>query len=418
MRKCCPAVLISLLAATMMPGRGVADSTAEPKKKVDAKKADQMKAKRRPTEFYSIFNFGYAADNFPKDPARFAKLVEKISREGHYNAILCTYSDVRAGLCKKYGIKMMVDLLTPDHHVYKNVQGAEALCRKLRDNPVILGYHLWSDHFGKMGAGRKRDINNVHQWDPTHLTYSGTWRTYGMRHLVGSDVFGYYHYHWKRKPHYNFGHLLQAWGLAKGNDVYFYRTVATNPGLAGLGNYNRSLYTVNTSIAFGLKGCLWFIGTRTMNAHTLEWTKFGGDINKVNKEIMPLKKEILKIGNPVAIYSTPITKTPNNRAMPDNKESMMPPGLGNHKFPTDFWIRPTGGEFVMGVFKDDEKRDAIFLANHNAYAEQDVTLKFSRAVRVSMFDRKAGKWRPMTVKDSAVGFKLGQAAGELLRFEE
>ena len=60
-----------------------------------------------------------------------------------------------------------------------------------------------------------------------------------------------------------------------------------------------------------------------MNAETLEWTTVGRDIIKVNREIMPLRREIAGIGNPLAVYSTTITKTLNNDPLPDNKKEMM-----------------------------------------------------------------------------------------------
>ena len=72
----------------------------------------------------------------------------------------------------------------------------------------------------------------------------------------------------------------------------------------------------------------------------------------------------------------------------------------------------------MGVYKDDQKRDAIFLANHNSQAPQAVKLKLGRQVKASKFNRKQGKWEDLEVQDGTVSFELGKAAGELLRFGE
>lgn len=421
MRRCW--VVVVLVAVSLAGSAGCtwwraeeAKSETEPDEV--ATKPVSIKAWRRPAEFFSVFNFGYAGDNMPKEAERFEALVKKISQAG-YNAILCKYTDERAATCTKYGVKMMVDLLVPGHHVYREPEGAAALCKKLRDNPVVLAYHLWSDRYGAMGKGRQRDIRNVHEWDPTHATYIGTYKTDGMNWLAESDFISYYDFHWKRGPHKNFPHLLTAWRIAKANDGRVGRYIATDPafGRTGAGNMARHRYTLNTSIACGLKGCMWFIGSRTMNAKTLEWNGLGRDIIKVQAEIIvPLKKEIPKLGNPVAIYSTTITKTLKNRAT-GSDEPVMPPGLANHKFPADFWIQPAGGEFVMGVFKYEGKRDAIFVANHNTYADQHVRLKLGRKVKASLFDRKEGKWEELEVKDGVIDFKLGWGGGELLRFE-
>jgi hypothetical protein len=408
-------LIVAAVAAAVLLSPCRAGAAEEAAKAAERRAA--MKRTRRPAEFFSVFNFGYAGDNMPKEPERFEKLVKRISEEGRYNAILCKYTDNRAAICKQYGVKIMVDLLVAGHHVFKQPEKCEALCRKLRDNPVVLAYHLWSDRFGSRREGRRRDVRNVHEWDPTHPTYIGTYRADGMAFLAESDFISYYDFHWKRGPHKNFSHLLTAWRIAKANDGRIGRFVSTDPafGKTGAGNIARHRYTLNTSIACGLKGCLWFVGSRTMNAKTLEWKGLGLDVNKVLAEIMPLKDEIPKLGNPVAIYSTPITRTLKNRPVPG--KSVMPPGLQRHTFPGDFWIRPAGGEFVMGVFKYADGGDAVFVANHNAYAEQDVKLTLPGEVKASLFDRKEGEWRPLEKADGVVGFKLAAGGGELLRLD-
>ena len=372
----------------------------------------------RPAEFASVFSFGYGGDNMPKDDGRFEQLLKKIKEAG-FNVVHCSFTDRRLELCGTCGVRMMIDFLDAErHHVYKNMDGAKAVAAKVKGNRAVWGYNIWNERFGKMGPGRRRDILNVRRWDPTHPAYAGTYRTYGLRHLVHSDVLGYYDYHWKRGPDQHFPHLLAYWAAAKASNSCFYRWVSTDSGLPGKGNYNRSLYTVNTSIACGLKGVLWFLGTRMMDPQTLEWKPIGGDITKVNRQIMPLREEIMKIGSPAAIYSTPITKTLKDRPLPDGKTSMMPPGLEKNGSPRDFWIQPAGGEFVMGVFCDEQKRDAIFVANHNAYAEQQVTLKLTKAVKASLFNRGQGKWVQMPAAGGSVRLQLAPAGGELLRFEK
>lgn len=90
----------------------------------------------------------------------------------------------------------------------------------------------------------------------------------------------------------------------------------------------------------------------------------------------------------------------------------MPPGLENNAFPVDAWLQPVSGEFVLGLFAG-----AVFVANHNAYAEQGVQLKLKRLTTVRLFDRQTEKWRELPIKDGVVAFKLAGGGGELLRFE-
>lgn len=374
------------------------------------------KAQRRPKVFYSVFNFGYGGDDFPDDPALFEKIVARVSGEGGFNAIMCSWSAERAAICRKHGVKMMVDLLNGRHHIYKSPDETRALLETLRGNDAVMGYHLWSDEFGGMAEGRARDIHTCHTWDPTHPCYSATRKTSGLGALAEADIFGWYDFHWKRSGwNRHFAALQVALPLARRHDSVFYSLLATDSGRPGAGNYNRSLWSLNQGVAFGMKGALWFIGMRQMDKASGEWTELGRDINKVNAQIMPLKEELLKIGNPTAVYATPITKDANNREVQGAPTILGE--LADNAFPADFWIKPEGGEFTMGVFKDNTGRDAIYVANFNAYAPQTVKLRLARAVKAAKFDRPTGTWADLPAADGTISFETGPGEGELLRFE-
>jgi hypothetical protein len=371
----------------------------------------------KPAEFASAFSFGYAADSMPQPDDRFERLLRTI-KEGGFNTIHCTHTDRRLALCKKHRIQMMIDLLAAPHHVYRNPDKARALCLKLRDNPDVWGYNIWNDTFGHRGGGRRRDINAVRRWDPTHPAYCGTYRTHGMRDLVNADVLGYYDFHWKRGTGQHFPHLLAYRNWARQRNAWFYAWLATGSGRPGKGNFNRCLYSANTSIACGLKGVLWFLGTALLDRETLKWTATGQDIVKVNKEIMPLRRELARVGNPSAVCSTPVRRTLNDRPLPDGKKAMLPPGLERNAFPKGFWLQPMSGEFLLGAFRDGKKRDVVFLANHNAYAAQKVALKLALPLRAEWFNRKEGTWQALKGKGGVIRLGLAPAGGELLRFQD
>jgi hypothetical protein len=377
-----------------------------------------LQARRRPETYLAIFNNGYGSDMLPPEPARFEMLLAVIAREGRFNAVLCTYTPEREILCRKHRVRMVVDLLSTPH-VYKEPEACEALLAKLRGNPMIAAYHLWSDRFGSAGAGRARDIDNVHRWDPTHATYSGTYQSGGIGSLARSDFVSYYDFAWKRGPHKHFPNLLAAWRTAHRHDSRLGRYCTTDAGLPGKGNYNRMLYTQTTSIAFGLRAAMWHIGSRIMDMKAFRFNAYGKDLARVNAWIEPLRAEIAKIGLPTAVYSTPWTLDWNNRPVEATEEKRaMPPGLEEHAFPADFWIRPAGGEFVMGVSKyDGGKQDVVFLANHNAYAAQDVILKLSREARPRIFDRARGAYERATVREGAFPLTLEPAGGAIVLFD-
>ncbi len=186
----------------------------------------QNKNKTFSQEFAIIFNMGYAGDHFPKEKDAFEKLMVGL-KQAHYNVILCKYEDWRAETCKKYDIKILVDLLVPEHHIYRNVEVAKALCEKLRGNETVYGYHLWSDEIGGTVAGRNRDVKNVHEWDPTHSTYVGSRNARAVEGLVNPNLIGYYDFHWFRGGHWR--HLFRIMNAAKKTDSYFLRYCQGDP---------------------------------------------------------------------------------------------------------------------------------------------------------------------------------------------
>jgi len=377
-----------------------------------------MQAKRSPKTYMAIFINGYGSDVLPQDPAQFEKLLESITGEGHFNAVLCKYTPEREALCKKHNVLMVVDLLS-EPHVYKNPAECEKLLKTLQNNQTVAAYHLWADRFGKMGDGRARDIDNVHKWDPTHATYTGTYQSGGINYLARSDFISYYDFAWKRGPDKNFPNLLAAWNTARVHDNRLGRYCMTDAGLAGKGNYNRLLYTQTTSIACGLRAAMWHIGSAIMNMNDFKFNDYGKDLSQVNSWIEPMRSEIAKIGLPTAIYSTSWTCDWNNRPVqPAEGQKAMPPGLDKNAFPADFWIQPLKGEFVMGVSKyNNTSSDVLFVANHNAYAEQNVTLKLIRAAKPRIFNRSTRSYQGAEVKDGSFSFKLEPAGGAIVLFE-
>src|SRR5579871_975000 len=80
----------------------------------------------RPAEFALVFSFGYGSDRMPAAGADFERLLQAL-KEGGFNVIHCTYTEARLALCRKHGVKIMVDLLAEPHHVFKNPDRAKAL---------------------------------------------------------------------------------------------------------------------------------------------------------------------------------------------------------------------------------------------------------------------------------------------------
>lgn len=365
---------------------------------------------RRPEQFAIIFLMGYAGDALPQDHEAFEKLITSV-KAAHYNTVLCKYEPWRAEICQKHGIKIMVDLLAPGCHVYKEPDAAKSLCESLAASDAVYGYHLWSDEIGGTVAGRNRDAANVRGWDPKHPTYVGTRNARGLESLAGVDMIGYYDFHWRRGGH--FRHLTRALAAAQQHDARLLEYCQGDPGLVGKGNPNRVQYTISTSLAFGLKGYMFHFTGAEIDTTTWQWKPLGEDLARVNAEVAPLGAEVLKLGNPSAVYSTPISRTEKNDPVEGDKPIPHPELAA---IPGDFWLQVAAGEALFGAFRDSDGRDALVFANHNAYQSQAMKLQFAAPIKtVEKFDRATAKWELLPTENGVAAFDLPAAGAELVR---
>jgi len=372
---------------------------------------EKTTSNRRPERFAIIFNMGYAGDNLPGDPKSFELLLRGI-KEAHFNTILCKYEDWRAQLCKKHDLQIFVDLLAPGHHVYKNVAETRKLCESLRGKDVVYGYHLWSDNISGTYPGRSRDVKNVHEWDPTHPAYIGSYRMSRVNRVEGLDLLGYYDFHWTRGGHW--GNLSKASAVARGKNVFFLRYCDSSPGRIGAGNPNRAGYTIATSIPFGLKGYLYHYRGGVVEPEGGKLAPLGKDLKKVNAKFAAIGDKLISIGNPMNVWSTPITRTAKDR--PAETAPAVPGGLS--PIPADHWFQVRTGEVLLGLFKSPDGGEVIAAASHNAYQSQQVTLEFSsRVKKARIFNRKSGNWVEPETSGKKIAFSVEEHATELLKIE-
>lgn len=356
--------------------------------------------------FAIVYNRGYAGDYLPADEEEFEKLVKAV-KAAHFNVILGQYEPWRAAVCKKHEVQLFVDLLAPAHHVYKTPEETKKLLVGLRGDPVIYGYHLWSDNITDATVpGRTRDVKNVHEWDPTHPAYVGTTNMNRVNRVEGYDLFGYYDFHWKRGGHWQ--HLTKAFATAEGRKLGFLRYDDPAAGLVGKGNPNRVGYTFATSVPFGLKGIIYHHSGDAVDQKTFTLTPLGDDLKKVNERFITVGDEVMKIGVPSAVYSTPVTKTAKN----DSVEEQVPEGLT--VVPADHWFRITAGEVLVGQFADAEKRDVLVFACHNPYESQRVKL-VAEAKEFEVFNGVSGKWARLRPNGNTVAFEVRDFGVTLVR---
>jgi hypothetical protein len=140
----------------------------------------------------------------------------------------------------------------------------------------------------------------------------------------------------------------------------------------------------------------------------------GKDLKKVNAKFAAIGDELISIGNPVTVWSTPTTRTAKDR--PTENAPAVPGGLS--PIPADHWFQVRTGEVLLGLFKSPDGDEVIAAASQNAYQSQQVTLEFSSPVKkVRIFDRESGKWVEPKASGKKIEFRVEEYATELLRIE-
>ena len=345
----------------------------------------------------------------------FENLLVNMKKAG-FNTIYCVHRDWRVDLCRKHGIKMMVDVLAWKEGVETDIRRNEQqrarvkqICEKSRGDDAIWGYNIWNETLSYFGHPDGKSIDDyiwmLKRWDPTHPVWMGTYRvSYANGPKSKPGVHAYYDYAWQRGFVWHFADLK-----------WYSNYVPGQKGVIGQwemgSDYHRNSYKLNTSIPFGMKVVIWFIGGPFDAKGDIDPKHRFYHLVKIGQEMSPLYKELGKFGMPEAVYSTTTTKSETNQP----KTPGLPWNLRG--FPEKYWLRIVEGEVLCGFFRYANGDDAIYVANHNAFADQQVHVALQgdgvKKSTLEIFDRAAGQWKKL---DKGT-FSLRAAGGELLRVE-
>ncbi|MCP4375442.1 MAG: hypothetical protein GY794_04620 [bacterium] len=182
-------------------------------------------------------------------------------------------------------------------------------------------------------------------------------------------------------------------------------------------DYNRNLYTLNISIAHGVKIVQWFIGGPYASREkdkSKRWSE-GHHLVRIGRHMASLYKLIGEIGLPEAVYATPTRRRPDT-----NKDKKLAMEAHTTAFPKDFWLQFSQGEVLTGIFKHPDRSHIAYVCNQNAWAWQgvvmDVRQKKGAEMIVSRFNRKTAKWDPLGAR-KVVNFAIAPADAAVFRFE-
>jgi len=381
-----------------------------------------------PTEFAYVLSNGYGLDDkMPTDRKVFENLLVNMKKSG-FNTIHCVHRDWRVELCRKHGVKMMIDVLAWKEGALTDIRRPEQrdavkkICEASRKDDAIWGYNLWNESLSFFGNPDDKDIDAyvamLKEWDPTHPVWMGTRTvTYANSPKSRPGVHGYYDYAWQRGFQWHFADL--AW---------YHKYVPSQDGFIGRweqgSDYERNAFSLNTSIAFGTKVTIWFIGGPFDKDGNIDKKHRFHHLVQLGQDTMKLYPEIGKIGRPSEVYSTATTKTHDNKDRSEKDRAAnkgVPWALT--PFPEGFWFTIHEGESLAGFFRYPEGEDAVFVANNNAFAKQKVIFSLHEnarndKTRIELFDRQTGRWVELKANKDRHSFDLQPGGGELLRIHE
>lgn len=318
-------------------------------------------------------------------------------REANYGASGCAEWQVEQ--CTKRGLESFVFLWAHE---------AGTIPAKFRDDDAVLCYYLgdrikpnkWGFWAGLEAAAYAADPQHPAVFSMSPEAWGGI-EVYFP--IVRGRAIEYYHYHWdgNRKPHYHFVFLeLYRQHAALNGDLPIVRLLETR-----VEDLRKTGQTVFTSLAYGVRGFQFggglFDGNQRDERGVPKPNDFGKAVAKINQAI--------KVFSPVFKHARSVDVFQTAPLPPFGKEA-----------PTNYWVRPSGAEVVLGEFADRYNRYFV-LANRDAFNPHDATLTFAQqGLTVSKMNKDTGAWEELTPKKedqgrASVTLPMEAGGGDLLR---
>jgi len=327
----------------------------------------------------------------------------KLMAEAGFNVVMCQSDKLE--LCRKYGLKAML------------FDSSTELAFQLTEDTAVWGYYILdepgsAEEFEELSLR----VKAFRKADPNHPAYINLLSSGGdylddFMKTVRPDILSYDYYQWWWGSEAHFPKLeeyraaalttktpLICWIEANADRNAEYNTPGYLPD-----NMVKLRQSVYTSLAYGIKGIQWFVGSlifeRDEATGTFKLTQAGKDVASINAELKRLGPILVQLGSTDVFHTRPLPSE-------------------TRELPADYWIQTETPDLVLGMFQDDMKSDFILVVNRNYRQERQVVLRFLRPVLlVEKFDKQTGKWTTLPL-DKVVKLVLGPADGELLKVSD
>jgi hypothetical protein len=292
-------------------------------------------------------------------------------------------------LCKKYGIKLIVENITPEE------------VPKISKHPALWGYWIIDEPLWNFHAVRKV-ADDFHRADPKHPVYVNLVSRAGnylqkYMDIVKPEILSYDYYEWWWGTEGHFSKLEKYREAALAADVPLIRWVefTATYGYEFEGhdksrpsdNEARLRRTVFTSLAYGVKGIEWFTARALFEPDGASLNDCGKDVAAINADLKMLGPILMKLKSIDVFHTAPLPR--------DTRE-----------VPEKHWVQMAESGYpnlVMGLFQDEDKNDYLLMANSNWMCEKLAVLEFREPVEtVEKFNKRTGEWVPLTIRKEGV----------------
>ncbi|MFC1693099.1 hypothetical protein ACFL1R_06310 [Candidatus Latescibacterota bacterium] len=148
-------------------------------------------------------------------------------------------------------------------------------------------------------------------------------------------------------------------------------------------NAQKIRQNIYTSLAYGVKGILWFTGFLLFDEGSTVLNETGKQVAAINDELKRWAPILINLSSTGVFHTPPVPR-------------------GSRQTTPDHWVQPLGDNLVMGTFRDEGKRDYLIVANKDWRHERKAVLQFQLFQRkiksVEMFDKHSGEWKQLTVQ--------------------
>lgn len=306
-------------------------------------------------------------------------------------------------LCKRHGLTALLKDYSPQQ------------VAALRDDPAIWGYFVHDEPKAEQFEEVGRKVAALHEADASRPAYVNLMAWINLDDYLAKVQprvlsYDYYQWWWGTENHIWRLEAHRAAALRAGIPLVCWiegnadkRWEWGEKGQTTLPDNGPKLrQSVYTSLAYGVKGVLWFndyvifehASGRKMRP---QLRKGGKDVAQLNREMHAMGPELVRLRSVDVVHTDPVPK--NAR------------GIG----PT-CPVQTQGRELTLGLFEDPEGRMLAMVVNRSITRPNYAILRFPQEM-ATRFDRKKGRWECVTppARPGTAEMLLQPGDGVLLR---